>query len=88
MRNAEIDQFYSELCDLVLQYSGECDILLVVGDDNSHDEDKSCATARRAYKRLEEIRAELGGHGVAGVDAAVGSAEAAPPGAPTRDTRG
>ena len=61
MGNEEIDKFYDELDVIATREVSESDIVIMGGDDNSHDEAKSCAKARKAFLRLEGIRNKLCG---------------------------
>ena len=61
MTNDEIDAFYDALDDVVSREVNVADVVIMGGDDNSHNDPKSCAKARKAFMRLEGIRNKGGG---------------------------
>ena len=59
MQSAEMDLFYEEARKMIEDYASDADVLLVGGDDNSHDEQGSCTLARRAFRKLEDLRLNI-----------------------------
>lgn len=55
------DDFYDALDKAVELFRPRCDILVIAGDDNSHDDQKSGSKARRAFNRLEDVRFKYDG---------------------------
>lgn len=64
MNNLECDLFYKALDKFISEHRDSVDILLVMGDDNSHNDATSSSKARRAYSKLEEVRKKYDGHHV------------------------
>ena len=64
MDNLDSDMFYAELEKMIAQHKSSVDVLLVLGDDNSHNDAKSSSKARRAFKKLEELRVKHKGYQV------------------------
>ena len=62
MDNYNCDQFYLELDKYVTEYESKFDILVVLGDDNSHNDLTSSSKARRAHAKLEELRKKHKGY--------------------------
>ena len=59
MDAAETDAFYKSVGDVISKEVGN-DVLLLMGDDNSHPDGKS-ASAKRAFRQLELIRSRYKG---------------------------
>ena len=55
------DRFYDVLDEILETNRESVDILMLAGDDNSHDDITSGSKARRAYTRLEDLRFKFEG---------------------------
>ena len=60
MDDAECCEFYRELRTMIEECRSS-DVILLGGDDNSHDHKKSYPKARRAFRELEAIRRDFCG---------------------------